>query len=75
MDSTENSIKVARPSSRHRGVALVAFADTHVISLKDSIQYNTYKMIMCPNDTGCNTSTDSSLKANIDINNIDNNYP
>ena len=75
MDSTENTIKIARPSSRHRGVALVAFADTHVISLKDSIQYNTYKLIMCPNDTGCNTSTDSSLKANIDINNIDNNYP
>ncbi|MBQ3349456.1 MAG: DUF1559 domain-containing protein [Thermoguttaceae bacterium] len=70
MDSTENSIKVARPSSRHRGVALVAFADTHVISLKDSIQYNTYKMIMCPNDKGA-----SSLGANIDINQVDNNYP
>ena len=75
MDDTQNTIKVARPSSRHRGVALVAFADTHVIPLKDSIQYNTYKMIMCPNDNGSNTSTDSSLKANIDINNIDNNYP
>lgn len=75
MDSTDTSIKIARPSSRHRGVALVAFADTHVISLKDSIQYNTYKMIMCPNDQGCNTSTDSALKPGIVIDNIDNNYP
>lgn len=75
MDATDNSIKIARPSSRHRGVALVAFADTHVLSLKDSIQYNTYKMIMCPNDRGCNLSTDSSLKPNIDINQVDNNYP
>ena len=70
MDSTENAIKVARPSSRHRGIALVAFADTHVISLKDSIQYNTYKMIMCPNDAGV-----KSLGVNIDINQVDNNYP
>ena len=75
MDATNNDIYIARPSSRHRGVALVAFADTHVISLKDSIQYNTYKMIMCPNDQGANTSTDSALKPNIDISNIDNNYP
>ena len=70
MDDTQNTIKIARPSSRHRGVALVAFADTHVISLKDSIQYNTYKMIMCPNDAGV-----KSMGVNIDINQIDNNYP
>ncbi len=75
MDATDNIIKIARPSSRHRGVALVAFADTHVISLKDSIQYNTYKTIMCPNDNGCNKSTDTALNPKIDINNIDNNYP
>lgn len=67
MDSTSVDLKHSRPSSRHRGVALVAFADTHVLSLKDSIQYNTYKMIMCPNDNG--------TSANININNIDNNYP
>ena len=70
MDNTENSIKVARPSARHRGVALIAFADTHVISLKDSIQYNTYKMIMCPNDSAAKT-----LGVNVDINQVDNNYP
>lgn len=70
MDATNNDIYIARPSSRHRGVALVAFADTHVLSLKDSIQYNTYKMIMCPNDAGV-----KSLGINIDINQIDNNYP
>ena len=75
MDATNNDIKIARPSSRHRGIALVAFADTHVISLKDSIQYNTYKMIMCPNDQGCNNSTDQTLKPGIVIDNIDNNYP
>ena len=75
MDAVDNTIKIARPSSRHRGVSLVAFADTHVISLKDSIQYNTYKMIMCPNDQGCNNATDSALKPNITIDNIDNNYP
>ena len=67
MDNPSVDLKHSRPSSRHRGVALVAFADTHVLALKDSIQYNTYKMIMCPNDTGA--------EANIDINNIDNNYP
>ena len=67
MDSTKVDLQHSRPSSRHRGVALVAFADTHVLALKDSIQYNTYKMIMCPNDNGAN--------ANININNIDNNYP
>ena len=71
MDNTSVDLKHSRPSSRHRGVALVAFADTHVLALKDSIQYNTYKMIMCPNDQGCNTS----LNTNIDISNIDNNYP
>ena len=71
MDNTENAIRVARPSARHRGVALVSFADTHVIPLKDSIQYNTYKMIMCPNDTAVKTS----LGCNIDMNQIDNNYP
>lgn len=70
MDDTQNKIIVARPSSRHRGVALVAFADTHVISLKDSIQYNTYKMIMCPNDKGV-----SSLGVTISIDQVDNNYP
>ena len=79
MDSTENSIKVARPSSRHRGVALIAFADTHVISLKDSIQYNTYKMIMCPNDNGLESTFGSATAAAanriIDISNVDNNYP
>lgn len=71
MDNPNVNLNHARPSSRHRGVALVAFADTHVISLKDSIQYNTYKMIMCPNDNGCNTS----LSANIDTSIIDNNFP
>lgn len=70
MDSTENSIKVARPSSRHKGIAIVVFADGHALSLKDSIQYNTYKMIMCPNDTAV-----KSLGANIDISQVDNNYP
>lgn len=75
MDDTQNILKIARPSSRHKGVTLIAFADNHVIPLKDSIQYNTYKMIMCPNDNGANSSTDSALKPGIVIDNIDNNYP
>lgn len=68
MDSTDNSVKIARPSSRHKGVALVAMADGSAKALKNSIQYNTYKMIMCPNDAGVKT-----LGVTID-NVIDNNY-
>ncbi len=70
MDNNTNSIKDARPSSRHRGVALVAFADQHVQGLKDSIAYNTYKAIMCPNDSTANTDFSLAIET---IN--DNNYP
>lgn len=71
MDAVNNTITIARPSSRHRGVALVAFADMHVTPLKDSIQYNTYKRIMCPNDMAAKDAKD---KPGIDMEVIDNNF-
>lgn len=71
MDVNTLAIKYARPSSRHRGVAQVCYADGHAAGLKDSIQYNTYKSIMCPNDV--------SYKATFSDNKLsvisDNDYP
>jgi prepilin-type processing-associated H-X9-DG protein len=40
----------ARPSSKHRGGANVAFADTHVIFLKETIDYCVYMQLMTPSD-------------------------
>ncbi len=40
----------ARPSSKHRGGVNVAFADTHVIFLREDIDYAVYAQLMTPND-------------------------
>jgi prepilin-type processing-associated H-X9-DG protein len=40
----------ARPSSKHRGGVNIAFADTHVIFLKDTVDYRVYMQLMTPSD-------------------------
>ena len=59
LDAGDASAKYARPSSRHRGVATIAYADGHVRSMKDTTGYNIYKYIMTPNDTKAETTINS----------------
>jgi len=44
-----DNIETARPSSFHSGGVNVAFADTHVIFLKEEIAYPVYRQLMTPN--------------------------
>jgi prepilin-type processing-associated H-X9-DG protein len=43
-----NNADSARPSSFHAGGVNVAFCDTHVIFLKDDVQYEVYAQLMTP---------------------------
>lgn len=53
--ASTNSADSARPSSFHTGGVNVAFADTHVIFLKEEVAYEVYAQLMTPD---YRTSTD-----------------
>ena len=46
----------ARPSSYHPGGVNTTWCDSRVVKLNDDIDYEIYKMMMAPNDTGCGVS-------------------
>ncbi|HEY4311038.1 MAG TPA: DUF1559 domain-containing protein [Pirellulales bacterium] len=44
----------ARPSSNHPGIVVVAFADGHVQTLSENINYTVYCLLMTPDGAKCN---------------------
>lgn len=63
LDDTGTTNAYARPTSRHRGVAQIAYADGHVRSMKDTTGYNIYKYIMSPNDSMSNSSYSTAISS------------
>ena len=45
--------QLARPSSEHNGGVNAAFADGHVVFLKDDIDYQVYARLMSPDGKKC----------------------
>jgi hypothetical protein len=43
--------EIARPSSRHPGIALAVFADGRTIILNESMAYHVYQQLMTPHGT------------------------
>jgi prepilin-type N-terminal cleavage/methylation domain-containing protein len=43
--------KIARPSSRHPGIAMAVFADGRTMALTDNLPYNVYQQLMTPHGT------------------------
>jgi prepilin-type N-terminal cleavage/methylation domain-containing protein/prepilin-type processing-associated H-X9-DG protein len=57
------SADTARPSSWHPGGAMFCFADGHTQFIRQSIDYNVYKMLMTPNDSKCSVPTTAILSS------------
>lgn len=64
---SEPTIQSARPSSEHKGGVNVAFADGHVVFLKESIDYTVYSRLMSTDGEKCWRNLNQySGQANID---------
>ena len=46
----------SRPSSYHPGGVNTSWCDSRVVKVHDDIDYEIYKMMLAPNDRGCNVS-------------------
>lgn len=53
----EGNAEYARPSSYHSGGVNVAFCDTHVLTLRDDIDYGTFAQLMTPYGLGSDMPT------------------
>lgn len=51
--ASEPTVESARPSSEHKGGVNVAFADGHVVFLKDTIDYTVYARLMSSDGEKC----------------------